>query len=129
MQPVRYVSIQDVGRAINPALVEGQIFGGAVQAVGWGLLEGMVFDENGTPMSASLMDYTIPKATQAPSLEAVMVQVPSVAGPYGAKGVGEPPVVPGPAVLANAVRAASGVRVTELPITPERLHAALRSSE
>jgi CO/xanthine dehydrogenase Mo-binding subunit len=125
VQPLRYVAVQDVGRAINPATVEGQMLGGAVQGVGWGLFERMAFDDQGTPITASLMDYVIPKASQSPSLEAVIVEVPSKSGPFGAKGVGEPPVIPGAAAVANAVRDASGARVTELPVTPERVLQAL----
>ena len=121
VQPLRFISIQDVGRAINPATVESQMHGGAVQAVGWGLYERMLWDEQGTPLTASLMDYAIPKASQSPGLETRLVEVPSVSGPYGAKGVGEPPVIPGAAALANAVRDACGARVTELPLTPERV--------
>ncbi|HEV7664381.1 MAG TPA: xanthine dehydrogenase family protein molybdopterin-binding subunit [Chloroflexota bacterium] len=121
VQPLHYVAIQDVGRAINPALVEAQMHGGAVQGVGWGLFEQLVFDEQGTPTTGSFMDYTLPKASQAPSLQALLVEVPSVHGPFGAKGVGEPPVIPGAAAWANAVRDACGARVTELPITPERV--------
>ncbi len=123
--PVRYVAVQDVGRAINPATVESQIHGGSAQAVGWGLLEQIVFGEDGSAVTASLMDYPLPKSTQVPDLEAVLVEVPSIAGPYGAKGVGEPPVVPGAAALANAVKAASGARVTEMPLTAERVRRAL----
>jgi CO/xanthine dehydrogenase Mo-binding subunit len=125
VQPLRYVAVQDVGRAINPASVESQMQGGAVQGVGWGLFERMEYDASGTPITASLMDYVIPKASQSPSLEAVLVEVPSKAGPFGAKGVGEPPVIPGAAALANAVRDACGARVLELPITPERVLQAL----
>jgi CO/xanthine dehydrogenase Mo-binding subunit len=125
VQPIRHISIQDVGRAINLAAVEGQIHGGTVQSVGWGLFERMEFDAQGTPMTASLMDYAIPKASQSPSLETAIVEVPSVSGPFGAKGVGEPPVIPGAAALANAVRAACGARVTTLPVTPERVRAAM----
>src|SRR5262249_6978523 len=125
VEPLRYVAVQDVGRAINPALVEGQMLGGAVQGVGWGLFERMEYDEQGTPITASLMDYVVPKASQSPSLEAVLVEVPSKSGPYGAKGVGEPPVIPGAAALANAVADACGARVTELPLTPERVQKAL----
>ncbi len=125
VQPLRYVSIQDVGRAINPAAVEGQMAGGAVQSVGWGLLERIVFDQDGTPVTASLMDYPIPRSTQAPEIETAIVEVPSSVGPFGAKGVGEPPVVPGAAAIANAVRDASGARVADLPITPERLFRAM----
>src|SRR6266542_2251453 len=125
VQPLRYVAVQDVGRAINPATVEAQMQGGAVQGVGWGLFERMEYDDSGTPITASLMDYVIPKASQSPSLQMVLVEVPSKAGPFGAKGVGEPPVIPGAAALANAVRDACGARVTELPITPERVRQAL----
>jgi CO/xanthine dehydrogenase Mo-binding subunit len=127
VSPVKYIAIQDVGRAINPALVEDQMHGGAVQGVGWGLYEQIVFDENGTPVTGSFMDYTLPKASQSPSVDAVLVEVPSVLGPFGAKGVGEPPVIPGGAAWANAVRDACGVRVTELPITAERVWRALHT--
>ncbi len=123
--PVRYIAIQDVGRAINPALVEAQMHGGAVQGVGWGLYEQLIFDEQGTPITGSFMDYTMPKASQSPDLQAVLVEVPSVLGPFGAKGVGEPPVIPGGAAWANAVRDACGARVTELPLTPERVWQAM----
>jgi len=125
VHPLRFVSIQDVGRAINPATVESQMHGGAVQAVGWGLYERMLWDEQGTPLTASLMDYAIPKASQSPGLETRLVEVPSEFGPFGAKGVGEPPVIPGAAALANAVRDACGARVTELPLTPERVIGAM----
>jgi CO/xanthine dehydrogenase Mo-binding subunit len=127
VSPVKYIAIQDVGRAINPALVEDQMHGGAVQGAGWGLYEQIVFDDNGTPITGSFMDYTVPKASQSPSLDAVLVEVPSVLGPFGAKGVGEPPVIPGGAAWANAVRDACGVRVTELPITAERVWRALHT--
>lgn len=125
VKPLRHISVQDVGRAINLAAVEGQIQGGTVQAVGWGLYERMEFDAQGTPMTASLMDYAIPKASQSPDIETAIVEVPSASGPFGAKGVGEPPVIPGAAALANAVRAACGARVTSLPVTPERVRAAM----
>jgi CO/xanthine dehydrogenase Mo-binding subunit len=89
----------------------------------------MEFDAQGTPLTASLMDYVIPKASQSPSLETAIVEVPSLSGPFGAKGVGEPPVIPGAAALANAVRDACGARVTTLPLTPERVRAALAASD
>jgi CO/xanthine dehydrogenase Mo-binding subunit len=126
IQPLRYVVVQDVGRAINPATVEAQIHGGGAQGVGWGMYEAIVHDDAGTPITASLMDYTIPKASQLPELEAILVEVPSTIGPYGAKPVGEPPVIPGGAVIANAVHAATGARITELPLTPERVQKALQ---
>jgi CO/xanthine dehydrogenase Mo-binding subunit len=125
VEPVRYVVVQDVGRAINPATVEGQMQGGAVQGVGWALFEQIVFDEQGSPVTASLMDYAIPKATQTPRLDAVIVEVPSAIGPFGAKGVGEPPVIPGAAALANAVRDACGARVRHIPLTSERVRQAI----
>ena len=125
VEPLRFISVQDVGRAINPATVESQMHGGAVQAVGWGLYERILWDEQGTPLTAGLMDYAIPKASQSPGLETRPVDVPSEFGPYGAKGVGEPPVIPGAAALANAIRDACGARLTELPITSERVRQAL----
>jgi CO/xanthine dehydrogenase Mo-binding subunit len=126
VEPLRYVVIQDVGRAINPATVEEQIHGGGAQGVGWAVYEEIVHDESGTPMTASFMDYTVAKARQTPELEAVLVEVPSTIGPFGAKPVGEPPVIPGGAVIANAVYAATGARVTDLPLTPERVQKAMQ---
>jgi CO/xanthine dehydrogenase Mo-binding subunit len=126
VEPVRYVVVQDVGKAINPATVEEQIHGGGAQGVGWAVYEEIVHDESGTPITASFMDYTVPKARQMPELEAILVEVPSAIGPYGAKPVGEPPVIPGGAVIANAVAAATGARITELPLTPERVRRAMQ---
>src|SRR5918911_1952312 len=126
IQPLRYVVVQDVGRAINPALVEAQIHGGGAQGVGWGMYEQIVHDDQGAPITASFMDYTVPKARQLPELEAVLVEVPSPIGPYGAKPVGEPPVIPGGAAVANAVADAVGARVTELPLAPGRVRRAMQ---
>ena len=112
----RYVAVQDVGFAINPAAVEGQIHGGVAQGIGWALYESMPYDEDGQPRASSLMDYALPKADMVPPIETVLVEVASEAGPYGAKGVGEPPAIPGPAAVANAVKDAAGVRMTTLPI-------------
>jgi len=122
------VVVQDVGFPINPAAVEGQMRGGAAQGIGWGLLEAMVYDEHGTLLNGTFADYPVPKAADIPPTEIVMVQVPSDTGPFGAKGVGEPPVVPGGAAIANAVADATGVRLTSLPITPQRLQAAIREN-
>jgi len=127
VQPIRYIVVQDVGKAINPATVEEQIHGGGAQGVGWAIYEEIVHDASGTPMTASFMDYTVAKASQTPELEAVLVEVPSAIGPYGAKPVGEPPVIPGGAVIANAVFAACGARVSELPLTPERVRQAMQA--
>ncbi len=121
----RYVAAQDVGQAINPALVEDQIHGGVGQGIGWALYEGMAYDSDGQLMTASLMDYAIPKAEMIPNIEIILVQVPSEHGPYGAKGIGEPPAVPGAAVITNAIRDATGIRVTHIPVKPEVMARAL----
>jgi CO/xanthine dehydrogenase Mo-binding subunit len=115
----RHLTVQDVGRAINPAAVEGQIQGGVVQGIGWALLERMPYDAEGQLLAATLMDYALPQSDQAPSIEAVLLEVPSEHGPFGAKGVGEPPVVGVPAAVANAVADATGRRFTALPITAQ----------
>lgn len=115
----RHLTVQDVGRAINPAAVEGQIQGGVVQGIGWALLERMPYDAEGQLLSATLMDYALPQSDQAPSVESVLLEVASEYGPFGAKGVGEPPVVGVPAAVANAVADATGRRFTSLPITAQ----------
>jgi CO/xanthine dehydrogenase Mo-binding subunit len=120
-----YAVVQDVGRALNPALVEGQMRGGAVQAIGWALFEELVHDEDGQLLTGSFLDYALPTADRVPPIDTVIVEVPAPDGPFGAKGIGEAPVVPGPAAIANAVAAATGVRMRELPMTPPRLWAAL----
>jgi CO/xanthine dehydrogenase Mo-binding subunit len=124
----QYVAAQDVGYAINPALVEAQIHGGVAQGIGWALYEGQVFDADGQLLTASLMDYVLPKADMIPSIETILVEVPSEHGAYGSKGVGEPPAIPGPATVANAIRDAVGVRVTSIPIRPETMATALWSA-
>ena len=123
---LKYVLAQDVGRALNPALVEGQMRGGAAQAIGWALLEELVHDEDGRPVNASFLDYAMPTAERVPEIETLIVEVPVPDGPYGAKGVGEAPVVGGPAAIANAVAAATGTRMYELPMTAPRVWKALR---
>lgn len=125
VQVLDYVAIQDVGLAINPAQVEGQIHGGVTQGLGWALFERMVYDENGQLLTSNLMDYALPHSFEVPNIQSVLVEVPSALGPFGAKGVGEPPVVPVAAVIGSAIFDAVGVRVTQLPITPERLLNAL----
>ncbi|HEX9244866.1 MAG TPA: xanthine dehydrogenase family protein molybdopterin-binding subunit [bacterium] len=123
---VDYAVAQDVGRAINPAAVRGQIHGGVAQGVGWALLERMLYDEQGSVATGTFLDYALPRATDVPPIRITLVEVPSERGPYGAKGVGEPPVVPVAAAIANAIMDASGARVEELPIVPESVVAALR---
>jgi CO/xanthine dehydrogenase Mo-binding subunit len=114
---VRHVVAQDVGRALNPAAIEAQIHGALAQGIGWGLLERMAYDDSGRLLSGTLMDYTLPHARQMPlDVDVILVEVPSEHGPFGARGVGEPPVVAGGAAIANAIADATGVRFTALPI-------------
>jgi CO/xanthine dehydrogenase Mo-binding subunit len=113
-----YVAVQDVGFAINPAAVEGQIHGGVAQGIGWALYEGIAYDQDGQPDAATLMEYVLPRSTMIPNIDVVLVEVASDAGPYGAKGVGEPPAIPGPAAVANAIKDVTGARLTSLPIRP-----------
>jgi CO/xanthine dehydrogenase Mo-binding subunit len=110
-------AIQDVGRAINPPEIEGQVHGGVLQGMARALGEEMRWDEDGQLRTASFLDYGIPTVEQMPNVSVELLEVPSPVGPFGAKGVGEPPAVPGPAVLTNAVHKACGVRVTTLPIS------------
>ncbi|MDQ2682710.1 MAG: xanthine dehydrogenase family protein molybdopterin-binding subunit [Chloroflexota bacterium] len=121
----RYVAAQDVGFAINPALVDGQIMGGVAQGIGWALHEAIEFDNSGQLVSGSLMDYVLPKSTHIPPIETLRVEVGSEHGPFGAKGVGEPPAIPGPAAIRNAIKHATGAKLTELPMRPERVLSAL----
>jgi CO/xanthine dehydrogenase Mo-binding subunit len=114
-QLIGYAAIQDVGRAINPPEIEGQIHGGAAQSVGRALGEELAY-EDGQLRSGSFLDYELPAADQLPEIDVRLVEVPSPVGPMGAKGVGEPPAIPGTAALANAVSRAFGVRVRSVPI-------------
>jgi CO/xanthine dehydrogenase Mo-binding subunit len=120
-----FVVVQDAGRAINPIGVEGQMQGGAVQSLGIALTEGLMFDDAGRLTNPSLLDYRKLTAADLPNIETIIVEVPSPAGPFGARGVGEPPIIPAPAAIANAVHDATGVRITELPMSPERIALAL----
>jgi CO/xanthine dehydrogenase Mo-binding subunit len=123
-----FVVVQDAGRAINPLGVEGQMQGGAVQSLGIALTEAMMYDDSGRLMNPSLLDYRKLTAADLPNIETIIVEVPAPAGPFGARGVGEPPIVPAPAALANAVHDATGIRLTEAPLTPERIALALAAA-
>ncbi len=120
-----FVVVQDVGKAINPLGVEGQMQGGAVQSLGMALTEALTYDDQGRLTNPSLLDYKTLTAADLPNIETIIVEKPSPAGPFGARGVGEPPIVPAPAAIANAIHDATGVRLTELPLTPERIALAL----
>ena len=111
-----YAAIQDVGRAINPPEAEGQVHGGSVQSLGRALGEQLVYDAEGQLRSGSFLDYELPTADQLPLIDVELVEVPSPVGPLGAKGVGEPPAIPGAAALTNALARATGIRVREVPL-------------
>ena len=124
-----FVVVQDAGRAINPLAVEGQMQGGSVQSLGIALTEALMYDEDGRLTNPSLLDYRKLTAADLPNIETIIVEVPSPAGPFGARGVGEPPIVPAPAAIANAIEDATGARITECPLTPERIALALAKNE
>lgn len=120
------LAVQDVGRALNPLLVEGQMQGGVTQAIGLGMMEEFRYGRQGHMLNPNLLDYAIPTFRDMPKIQTAILEIPCPDGPYGAKGVGEPPIIPGAAAIANAVHDAVGVRVTTTPVTPERVVAALR---
>ncbi|MCC6191003.1 MAG: xanthine dehydrogenase family protein [Anaerolineales bacterium] len=122
------VVIQDVGCAVNPPAVDGQMMGGATQGLGWALYEAMVYDVSGQLLTGTLMDYAVPRFAQsAGAFTLVRVEAPSDNGPFGVRGVGEPPVIATAAAVANAIADAAGVRLTDLPMTPQRVWQALNS--
>lgn len=123
---LRYVAAQDVGYAISPGFVEGQMQGGATQAIGYALTEELVYSSDGRILNPNLTDYKMPTIADVPKIETIIVEATAAAGPFGAKGVGEPSVLPGAAAIANAVKRASGVRVRSLPITAEKLWRAMQ---
>jgi len=129
VQLIGYHAIHDIGRAINPAEVEAQIHGGVAQGVGWGMREALVYDDHAQPVTASFLDYAIPRAADLPEILAQLVENPSPYGPYGAKGIGEAPVVPPAAAIANAIADATGVRLSDLPIRSEQLWRALSTRD
>lgn len=118
---LRYTAVQDAGRAIHPVAVEGQMRGGATQGIGWALYEGYAYDRRGRLLNPSLLDNKLPTALDVPQIETIIVEVPSRHHPYGARGVGEVSIVPPAAAIANAIAAATGKRVTRLPMTAARV--------
>ena len=122
---LRYTAVQDVGRAIHPSYVEGQIQGGVTQGVGWALNEEYIYDAKGRLENPGFLDYRVPVASDMPMIETVLVEVPNPRHPFGARGVGEVPIVPPMAAVGNAIRAAIGLRMPDLPMSPPKLRAAL----
>ncbi|MPZ99541.1 MAG: molybdopterin-dependent oxidoreductase [Dehalococcoidia bacterium] len=118
---LRYTAVQDVGTAIHPAYVEGQIQGGVVQGIGMALNEEYVYSEDGHLLNSSFLDYRMPVANDLPMIETVLVEVPNPGHPYGVRGVGEVPIVPPMAALQQAMYDAIGVRFNEMPMSPRRV--------
>ena len=126
IKPIKYVAIQDVGFAINPMTVQGQMQGGAVQGLGIGMYERLVYGEDGQLLTGTFMDYTMPRSDNTPDIETIIVETPNPLGLHGARGMAEPPLTAGPAALASAVRDATGISLTEAPIRPEMLWNAMQ---
>jgi CO/xanthine dehydrogenase Mo-binding subunit len=122
---LRYTAFQDVGKAIHPSYVEGQIQGGVVQGIGWALNEEYFFNEQGHMVNSSFLDYRMPTTLDVPMIDTVIVEVANPTHPYGVRGVGETPIIPPLAAVANAVYRATGKRIGDLPMSPGRVLAAL----
>ncbi len=122
---LRYTAAQDVGTAIHPSYVEGQVQGGVAQGIGWGLNEEYVYDEKGHLVNASFLDYRMPTSLDLPMIDTILVEVPNPGHPYGVRGVGEVPIIPPPAAVANAIYQAIGVRMNVLPMSPANILDAL----
>jgi CO/xanthine dehydrogenase Mo-binding subunit len=123
---LRYTMAQDAGRAIHPSYVEGQYQGGAAQGIGWALNEEYIYGEDGKLQNAGFLDYRMPVASDVPMIDAIIVEVPNPRHPYGVRGVGETPIVPPMAAIANAIEGATGIRFTELPMSPPKVLKALK---
>ena len=126
---LRYTVIQDAGKAIHPSYVEGQLQGGAVQGIGWALNEEYFFDDDGEMRNASFLDYRMPTAYDLPMIDTIIVEAENPDHPYGVRGVGETPIIPPPAAIANAICHATGVRMEELPMSPPRLWKAIQQNQ
>ena len=118
---IRYTVLQDAGRAIHPSYVEGQFQGGAVQGIGWALNEEYVYGADGRMQNAGFLDYRMPVASDLPMIDTVIIEVPNPKHPYGVRGIGETPIVPPMAALANAMYQATGIRFLELPMSPPKI--------
>jgi len=125
VQILRYTAVQDAGKAVHPSYVEGQMQGGVVQGIGWALNEEYVYDAKGSMANASFLDYRMPTSLDLPMIDTVIVEVPNPGHPFGVRGVGEVPIVPPPAAIANAIYRATGVRMRQLPMSPGHVLQAL----
>jgi CO/xanthine dehydrogenase Mo-binding subunit len=124
---LRYLVVQDAGRAIHPAYVEGQYQGGAAQGIGWALNEEYVYGPDGRLQNPMFLDYRVPVASDLPMIDTVIVEVPNPGHPYGVRGVGETGITPPLPALANAIAAATGARLRSLPMSPPKVLAAIKS--
>jgi CO/xanthine dehydrogenase Mo-binding subunit len=124
---LRYTAVQDVGRAIHPDFVEGQIQGGVAQGLGWALNEAYIYDENGLLQNPGFLDYRVPVASDLPMIDTILVEVPNPRHPFGVKGVGEVPIVPPLGAAANAIARAMQVRLTHLPMSPPSVVKAVKT--
>lgn len=122
---LKIVAAHDTGKAINPMSAEGQIEGGVIQGVGFALMEKLHLKE-GRVENNNFLDYKIPTSGDIPEIETILVETEDPAGPFGAKGIGEPGLVPTAPAIGNAIYDAIGVRFKELPITPEKILKALK---
>ncbi len=125
VEVIRYTAVQDVGRAIHPSYVEGQMQGGVAQGIGWALNEEYIFDASGQLDNPGFLDYRMPVASDLPMIDTVVIEVPNDAHPHGVRGVGEVPIAPPMAAVANAIHDAVGLRLRELPMSPPKVLAAL----
>ena len=123
---LRFTAVQDAGKAVHPTYVEGQIQGGVAQGIGWALNEEYVFNDQGQMMNPSFLDYRMPTSLDLPMIDTVIVEVPNPGHPFGVRGVGEVPIVPPMAAIANAIYHAIGVRMYQLPMPPEDVLKALQ---
>jgi CO/xanthine dehydrogenase Mo-binding subunit len=129
VEVLRYTAVHDAGKAIHPSYVEGQVQGGVSQGIGWALNEEYYFNDQGHMMNSSFLDYRMPTSLDLPMIDTVLVEVANPGHPYGVRGMGEIPIVPPMAAMANAIHNALGVRMTSLPMSPGRILEALWEKE
>ena len=124
----RFTIVQDVGKAIHPSYVEGQMQGGSAQGIGWAMNEEYIMDDKGHMMNSNLLDYRMPTSLDLPMIDTVIVEVPNPRHPYGVRGVGEVSIIMPPAAIANAIYQAVGIRLNNLPMNPETVMKGICSS-
>ena len=126
---MRYTAFLDAGQAVHPSFVEGQMQGATVQGIGWALNEEYFYHSDGTMANSSFLDYRMPTSLDLPMIDTVIIEVPNPRHPFGLRGVGEGPIIPPLAAMANAVSHATGVRMTKLPMSPTNIMEAVEQSK